>query len=695
MAATAGLALLLAQARRETPELSRSGEATEFVVDAAHQVPDASKQGFAENQASEESALAVEVPASTAGTRLEATRVPVSESSEVARAATGGDSYALRSVRFSTKAGAGAATDRGGLSLLIYRTESGETVTSLPWSHEGVSAQLPMSGLSACLKVDAAGHGEPAAIPDDLDPCDVVVRMPELCSARLQMVEEIGREPIIGANVRLEELGRDGTAAEHVAVEQVTDANGQALIPELARGRWQLTVELEGYDTRMTRFDLTAEPGTEQDWGTVGMTQFRPLPVRLVGAPADETFEGFTVDLNFADQAVDFNRDGLGILQVGWYLPPLQVIVKYPDGRYKVSSFHDIEPGSGEEAKVQIVSDRTLEIRLRYLGEAAKVIGDSKCWLRIASKGEGSDTFQSSRPVHGEGDYVFPDVTKADVEVSFATRFGDWPVEWASTSATLKEGETTVVALEVKEAPTAVQFHESAGTPLSAFSFHLRRVNDRTSFLASNVTDADGMAELMPELASGFVVTGGTLEGPVLYCLDARFTFDPNAPDTPTAVIGPFVDFFLDVLVDGSPVKGVNFHFHGGVNDKFDEGYSTDEAGRIAPAPYAESSRIRAYLRSDEFWWDLPSLILQPGRNAVTLTRLGTVTASSRETLGKLQSQARGTSVHQWVQSGKVKYIEGPQGGWSCQIPIGSYSLQNGTEEPAVLQVTAQGSLSL
>ncbi|WP_419190172.1 carboxypeptidase-like regulatory domain-containing protein [Saltatorellus ferox] len=511
---------------------------------------------------------------------------------------------------------------------------------------------------------------------------------PELCSVRLQIVDDKTWDPVVGASIRLDQR-RDASVtvvAANVAGE--TDVNGQFLASTVARGSWLLTVELDGYETRTRELELNAEAGQEQDWGRTSLTRFRPLPVQLVGAPAEETFEGYTTELNYTDNPFPIDQTGLGVIQVGWYSGPLEVIVKYPDGRHKVCTVHDVEPGTGDVVHVAVQGESALEIELVYSEAAREEIGDSKCWLRIASKGKGSDRFSSGRAVYGEGTYFFPDVIASEAEISFATTFGEWPVEWASTVTDLKEGETTLVALQVIESPRPVQFITTAGSPLADFSFRLTRVGDRTGFSVGNLTDEQGRTELMSELSSGFLLTGADMDGNN-YALDVPFSFDLDADDVPSSVVGSFKDFFLDVAVDGSAEPGVKFDFHGSVIGSFFTNRTSDDLGRVGPCRFIDRSQIRVHLHSEDHWWDLPHLDLQPGRNVVLLSSRGTVSASSRDKLGSLTSQERGVAVKQWVQSGKVAYEENEPGKWSCRVPVGLYSLETGAAEPMVIRVSA------
>ncbi len=520
------------------------------------------------------------------------------------------------------------------------------------------------------------------------------MRMPELCSARMQMVEYRSGEPIFGAHVRIQQAARDGHLPSPTVIALDTDVNGHAIVAELARGQWDVDVELDGYETRTFEVGLTAPPGEEQDWGQATLSKLQPLPVRLVGAPPAETFEGYTVELNFAEEAVPFDRSGLAVLQMGWYELPIEIIVKYPDGQHKYSSLHDIEPGSGEEAEVRVDGKRLLDVQLRYSEKAREIVADSKCWLRVASQGEGSNTFSSGRAVFAEGSYVFPDITVSEVEVSFATTFREWPVEWASTRATLEEDATTTVTLDVDLAPREVQLQSAPGVPMPDFSFRLRRERDQTGYTVGNLTDKDGRIEMMPELASGFVMSGSDMDG-LTFAIDAPFSFDFEAEETPVALLGEFTDFFVDVVVDGEPTEGVEFAFHGRVNDGFFLSRTTNGLGRTTDSRFLLASQIRVYLSSDEYWWDLESLELLPGRNAVSLSRRGKVTSVSRDVLGNFLSEQRGASVADWVHSAKVQYTDEGGGRWGCLIPIGRYTLSSTADEASEFVVSAGETLRL
>lgn len=500
-------------------------------------------------------------------------------------------------------------------------------------------------------------------------------------------------DPLEGVAVHLATGGHPFiTRQKDVESVITTDASGVALFESVPATNLRFRAAKAGYESVEISLPFpgnwTAEDGVV-DFGDLSLVRVVNVGFQLVGDDGIGDWTSYQISHRHDGEKISFNSEGRATLSAAHDYGSLYVKLWGPDNWGEVRTLENGLPAEGEYHELYVGGDGALEVDLRLSEKAEMITAGGIFNLTAYFVAQNGDLVASSRDLDGEGVYELRGIDGPEVMLVVQNQDDGAAIPWKTAKVEMQNEGVTTCIMRIDERPKELRVLNDLGEPLSDVTVRVRELPDRTRWLATSQSGAEGIAKV-PRTSTKCDVMYSWWTSGGLYATGIGFAPDLASSGITEEVLGPMRDTSIILEVIGGARSGVRFGVAGPASNDTLLILDTDEDGRAGPILMSEGSRASFALESEELWVDRPRAEFKPGENHVIAYEQGFLAASEDVDWSSIQSVRTNTPIEEWIVSGRIVPTVGPRGETQVFVPIGRYTvIRSPGVDPHEVVVTA------
>lgn len=563
-----------------------------------------------------------------------------------------------------------------GESIQVLHIDSGEIVFRSPAIERTLAIEVPAGHYEFAVVRDECCSGP--ALRHHVTPDSATIKLhgPKRFDIRWTVEDGTAGGLVPGLSVQMMRTGESADVCFQ-PIRASADELGRLSVTDVCAGTYRVRLEAVGYEPFETEVELPGVFESLLSDGVLDWTGWTLFPLErylfvLVGASESEGFE-LSSYLAVSESSARFDSNGHAWLDFADPLPPVELQLDYPGGDRSILYLPDLPKDPATPIQIDVGARAIVEVDVRVNPSLGDDLFDHEVYVQASFALPDGGSQQQNTRIYSEGVASISGPLASDVMISLTTVDKSGRMfPRAAREVTVIGGETTRTTLVVDDLLTWVEVLDESGSPETEAHVNIGTVPNRTRWSAGGRTDAEGRVPVV-------LPQGNEL---VLSCFRG---YEPVALDYPVVPIDKrgviqvqlkaLVKSELSVLLDGAPDYDRVVWVEGELSASEQLTEFELIRGRSLPMlklVHGSRAVARVPLRDGE-WTDSPRTPVLPGLNQLRVRSTGFIRARSRAALTGVIELQSGTSVMDWVHSGRTGASDDGSGVVVVEVPVGAY----------------------